>query len=398
MAAFEKSPNSFQRQWKVLLALSAAVVLLVIAAIVIASIGNRKRPGVTHVSSLKSTSAASANPDVDLGSPASGAPAPDFDLRDQKGRLTSLRQFRGKVVVLAMIDSHCTTICPMTTESLVEALRLLGPAAAQVQLIGINANPLALRVADVADYTRAHDMQGKWRFLTGSLAQLKRVWQGYHVYVAAIHNDIDHDPAIILIGTHGRERREYLTQLSYEGVAQQAAILAQGIARLLPGHPAIRRETSLRYVPPLGPNDTVKLAIFGSPGRKVVLGGDHPHLLLFFAGWLDENSHLRARLAALDEYASMARRKHWPAPVAIDELSTEASPTEARKVLSALAPKLAVPVVEDASGRLADGYRVQDLPWFALSSSSGWILWYHDGWLSPAALDRQVRAALAPGS
>ncbi len=398
MAASEKSPNSFQRQWKVLLALSVAVVLLVIAAIVVVSFGSRDRPVAARVSSLKTPSVARVNPDVDVGSPASGALAPDFELRDQKGRLTSLREFRGKVVLLTMIDSHCTTICPMTTESLVEALRMLGPAAAHVQLIGINANPLALRVADVADYTRAHDMQGKWRFLTGSLAQLERVWQGYHVYVAAIHNDIDHDPAIFLIGSHGRERREYLTQLSYEGVAQQAQILAQGIARLLPGHPAVRRETSLRYMPPLGPKDTVRLSAFGSPGRMVVLGGDHPRLLLFFAGWLDENSHLQARLAALADYASMAQRRHWPMPVAIDELSTEASPAEARKLLSALAPKLGAPIVEDASGRLADGYRVQDLPWFALSSPSGRILWHHDGWLSPAALDRHVRDALSSGS
>jgi cytochrome oxidase Cu insertion factor (SCO1/SenC/PrrC family) len=398
MAASEKSPNSFQRQWKVLLALSVAVVLLVIAAMVVVFVGRGKRPAAAHVSSLKTPSVARMNPDVDVGSPASGAVAPDFELHDQKGRLTSLRQFRGKVVVLAMIDSHCTTICPMTTESMVEALRLLGPAAAQVQLIGINANPLALRVADVADYTRAHDMQGKWRFLTGSLAQLKSVWQGYHVYVAAIHNDIDHDPAIFLIGPHGHERREYLTQLSYEGVDQQAQILAQGIARLLPGHPAIRRETSLQYVQPLGPKDTAQLAAFGSPGRKVVIGGDHPHLLLFFAEWLDENANLRTKLAALDGYAKAARRNHWPAPVAIDELSTEASPAEARKLLAGFASNLSAPIVEDATGRLADGYHVKDLPWFVLSSPSGRILWHHDGWLSSSALDRDVRAALSSGT
>ncbi len=395
MAASEKSPNSFQRQWKVLLTLSVAVALLVIAAIIVVSISHPKSPRAARISALKTANPARTNPDVDVGSRATGALAPGFVLRDQNGRLTSLAQFRGKVVVLAMVDSRCTTICPMTTESMVEALRLLGPAAAQVQLLGINANPLATRVADVAAYTRAHDMQGKWRFLTGSPAQLQRVWHGYHVYVAAIHNDIDHDPAIFLIGPHGRERREYLTQLSYEGVDQQAQILAQGIARLLPGHPAVRHETSLQYVPPLGPKDVVRFPAVGSPGREVTLGGDHPHLLLFFAEWLGENSNLAAKLAALDGYASMAKRKNWPTPVVIDELSTEASPREARKLLSVLAPKLDAPIVEDTRGRLADGYRVKDLPWFALSSPSGRILWHHDGWLSPSALERQVRAALA---
>ncbi|MDE3068432.1 MAG: hypothetical protein KGJ60_12910 [Verrucomicrobiota bacterium] len=52
-------------------------------------------------------------------------------------------------------------------------------------------------------------------------------------------------------------------------------------------------------------------------------------------------------------------------------------------------------IVEDIQGRLSDGYGVQDLPWFVLTSSSGRILWHHDGWLSSDALGQQVRAALA---
>ena len=89
-----------------------------------------------------------ANPGVDPGSPLGGQPAPDFRLRDQSGQLVSLSQFRGKAVLLAFVDSRCSTICPLTTTSLVEAVRLMGAAGKHVQLLGINANPKATAVSD----------------------------------------------------------------------------------------------------------------------------------------------------------------------------------------------------------------------------------------------------------
>ena len=64
-------------------------------------------------------------------------------------------------------------------------------------------------------------------------------------------------------------------------------------------------------------------------------------------------------------------------------------------MLARIAAMLDTPVVEDASGRLADGYHVGDLPWFVLNSSTGEILWRHHGWLSHEELTRQVGSSLA---
>jgi len=389
--------SNSKKQWFI----PALVMTLGIAAVVAIAIVAAKRagsPSATPGSSAEGTLANYANQDVDPGSPAGDTPAPNFVLRDQMGRETSLGQFRGKVVLIAFVDSQCTTICPLTTESMVEALRLLGPAAADVQLIGINANPLALKVSDVAAYTRAHDMQGKWRFLTGPLPQLKRVWRDYNVYVAAVHNDIDHQPAMVLVDTVGREHKIYMTQMSYEGVAPQAQVLANDIAKLLPGPPTATQEVSLKYVPPLQPSATVALEPVGAPGQKVQIGGAHAHLLLFFASWLDQDANVKAELATLDRYAATARRKDWPSPVAIDELPTESSSASAKEALASLSAGLRTPIVEDADGRLGDGYQVEDLPWYSLSSPSGEIIWSHDGWLSPATLEQQVGAALAKSS
>ncbi|MGH9562336.1 MAG: SCO family protein, partial [Terracidiphilus sp.] len=156
---------------------AAGLIALMVVAVAVVWFAARSnvRRSTTEAPGLASGAALvnGANQDVDPGTPAGDTPAPNFHLLDQSGRQTSLEQFRGKVVLIAFVDSQCTTICPLTTESMMKAMRLLGPAAADVQLLGINANPLALKVSDVAAYTRAHDMQGRWRFLTGSLPQLK---------------------------------------------------------------------------------------------------------------------------------------------------------------------------------------------------------------------------------
>lgn len=65
------------------------------------------------------------------------------------------------------------------------------------------------------------------------------------------------------------------------------------------------------------------------------------------------------------------------------------------QALDALAGKLQTHIVPDSSGELADGYGVQDLPWFVLTSPSGKILWNHAGWLSGDELSQSVRTALA---
>ena len=328
------------------------------------------------------------NPNIDPGK-VLDTPAPTFELRDQSGRWRSLVQVRGKVVLLAFVDTQCTSICPLTTESMVRALRLLGPAALRVQLVGINANPLATKVADVAAYTRAHEMQGRWWFLTGPGAVLARVWRAYGVYVAAVHGDIDHQPLIVLIDTRGHEREFYFTQMNYGGLDQQAEVLAEGIARLLPGHVAIRRPVPLGFVPPLGPDATTRLAAFGRSGAAVVLGPARPHLVLFFGSWLD-GAKLPSKLAMLDRYAALARRRGWPEPVAVDELPTEEQTAAWRQRMSQLAGAVHTPIVADPFGRVADGYGVHDLPWVAVAAS-GRILWQHDGWLVPPNLTAQAR-------
>jgi len=356
--------------------------------------------GCSQAGSHQSAGALAANPAVDPGSPLGGRPAPDFRLQNQFGRTVSLSQFRGRAVLLAFADSRCSTICPLTTTSMLQAVRLMGAAGRHVQLVGINANPDATRVADVRDYSAAHGMMHAWDFLTGTLAQLKQVWKAYHVYISAIKGNIDHEPAVYLIRPDGREQSIFLSQMAYSATDQQAQVLANATAAVLPGHPRVAQSVNLRYLPGIRPTATAALPVAGgrAGGRTVTFGPGHAHLVVFFATWVDENSNVIRELRALDAYQQAATAHGWPQVVAVDEASTESTPAALPALLTALHGSLDYPVAIDRYGQLADGYGVQDQPWVELVSGSGKILFRQDGWFPQPALTNAVRKALGPAA
>jgi cytochrome oxidase Cu insertion factor (SCO1/SenC/PrrC family) len=343
------------------------------------------------------STAAVANPSLDPGT-ALSAVAPGFTLTDQFGKRVSLRSLRGKVVVLSFNDPECTTICPLTTTALLRAKELLGPAASRVELVGVGANPEKTQVKWVRAYSRAHRMMRKWHFLTGSLPQLKRVWQAYGIEAAVVNGAIDHTPATYVIDPSGRESRLFETVMAYSSVNQLGYELALSISALLPGHPRVQANQSLSAISLLGPKRHVTLPRAG--GGSVRLGpGTGPHLVLFFDTWETEVTDLSAQLEALNRYQAAARQKGLPPLIAIDEAGVEASPQALPSFLHGLSRPLSYPVTVDGSGRVADGYRVQDSPWLELVSGSGRFLFYEDlavkGWPTLPQLLAKVHAALA---
>jgi cytochrome oxidase Cu insertion factor (SCO1/SenC/PrrC family)/thiol-disulfide isomerase/thioredoxin len=369
------------------LPVAALVGAAALAAVLVVGLSERSGPGAA---------ALALNPSLDPGSALPARPAPDFTLSDQVGRSVSLRSFRGKVTLLDFNDSECTTICPLTTTAMLDAKRMLGPAAKQVQLLGVDANPKATSIDDVLSYTQLHGLTGKWQFLTGSLAQLRRVWHAYGIQSSIQRGLISHTPALYVIDRQGRLRRLYMTQQSYSAVDQFGQIIAREVSSLLPGHPAVRSDLSYRPVPTIPPTRSVTLPRVG--GGRVALGPGAPHLYLFFDTWDREVTSIAGELDALNAYSTHAGAAHLPALTAVDEGSVEPSPSALPSFLRRLPQRLRYPVAIDTSGRVADGYEVQGEPWLVLTTASGRIAWYDavetSRWPTIARLRAQVGSAL----
>jgi cytochrome oxidase Cu insertion factor (SCO1/SenC/PrrC family) len=365
------------------------VALTVVALVVYVVVQPSSAP---PAASAATSGALTSNANLDPGATLSG-PAPGFTLTDQFGQPASLSSYRGKAVLLAFNDSECTTVCPLTTAALVEARAMLGQAGSQVQLLGVDANPKANSVEDVASYSQLHGMTNQWRYLTGTLPQLRSVWKAYSVGVTISEKTVDHEPAIFVITPEGKLAKLYLTQMAYSAVTQLGQLLASEVARVLPGHPAVDSHLSYAQVGAITPAAGTSLP--STSGGYVSLGPGQPRLFLFFATWTQEVTSLSGQLDALNAYQSALRRTGLPPLTAVDEGGLEPSATALTSFLGGLRQPLSYPVAIDESGRVADGYGVQGQPWFTLTSASGKVLWSWEvtvsGWPSLSSLEQHVK-------
>jgi cytochrome oxidase Cu insertion factor (SCO1/SenC/PrrC family) len=165
--------------------------------------------------------AAQANPVADpiLAQAINGAsapvdyPGPHFSLIDQNGRSVTLASLRGKVVLLTFLDDTCTTDCPLIAQEFRLAGQMLGPDAAQVELVAINYNPLYTDLSYIQAFDRQEGLAKvpNWRFLTGTRGQLEQVWQGFGVPPAEVlpaGSMIGHGDYAFVIDQNGRVRNE----------------------------------------------------------------------------------------------------------------------------------------------------------------------------------------------
>ena len=161
------------------------------------------------------TAAQSTNPAnyVVGGFPMTGKLAPDFTLVDQFGRAVTLSSLHGHEVVLAFIDSRCTSLCPLTANIMYNARAALGSAAvSQIVLVAVNANPAATSITEVQAWSINHGMLHQWLFLTGTAKQLQSVYHLYGVYdQVGSGGQVVHDPNMLVIEAKGHERLYFET-------------------------------------------------------------------------------------------------------------------------------------------------------------------------------------------
>jgi len=67
--------------------------------------------------------------------------ARDLELTDHNGQQRSLKDFRGKVVVVFFGYTQCPDVCPTSLQELAEAKRLLGPDGERLQGIFVTIDP-----------------------------------------------------------------------------------------------------------------------------------------------------------------------------------------------------------------------------------------------------------------
>jgi protein SCO1 len=129
-------------------------------------------------------------------------PPQDFHLRDQDGRAVSLRQFRGRVVVLTFMYTTCKDTCPLTATQIRGALDDLDH---DVPALAVSVDPVNDTPARAKQFLFQRGLSNdRMRFLLGNRAQLQPIWKAYGIRPQAAA--FEHSAYVLLIDRHGRQR------------------------------------------------------------------------------------------------------------------------------------------------------------------------------------------------
>ncbi|MEA2315966.1 MAG: hypothetical protein QOD44_155 [Solirubrobacteraceae bacterium] len=143
-------------------------------------------------------------------------PPKDFRLRDQDGRAVSLKDYRGRVVVLTFMFTTCRDTCPLTATQIRGAMDDLG---ADVPALAVSVDPVNDTPERARQFLFKRGLGGdRMRFLLGSRGELQPVWKAYGIQPQGKH--FDHSAYVLLIDRRGRQRIGFpVQQLTPEALA-----------------------------------------------------------------------------------------------------------------------------------------------------------------------------------
>ena len=135
---------------------------------------------------------------------------PEFTLRDQNGRLVSLRSERGTLVLLTFLYTECRDVCPLVAGNLNAALARLGAERRNVRVLAISVDPVGDTRKAVRRFVSSHRLLPQFHYLLGPGAQLRPVWRAYHVTsIRRAKGNVDHTLYTLLVDRDGKGRVLY---------------------------------------------------------------------------------------------------------------------------------------------------------------------------------------------
>jgi protein SCO1/2 len=133
-----------------------------------------------------------------------------IQLADHDGKVRTLADFRGKVVVIVFGFTHCPDVCPTTLADMASAVNQLGENGRLVQVLFVTVDPKRDTAEVLKQYVPA--FHAGFIGLRGSAAETAQVTKAFHVYAnerAGMTPEtytVDHSAQSFVIDREGRLR------------------------------------------------------------------------------------------------------------------------------------------------------------------------------------------------
>ena len=133
-----------------------------------------------------------------------------LSLTDHTGKLRSMNDFKGKVVVLFFGYTHCPDVCPTTMSDLKKTMQLLGDKANEVQVLFVTVDPERDTQEVLAQFVPGFDP--RFIGLRGTVEEVAANLSEYKVYAAKVSEPgksgytMDHSAGLYVFDKTGAPR------------------------------------------------------------------------------------------------------------------------------------------------------------------------------------------------
>jgi protein SCO1 len=146
--------------------------------------------------------------------PEPGEDVPDFSFTNQNGRRISLKQYRGKVLLVTFVYTRCPfpDFCPRVSSNFAQIYQQIGthPALSGADLLSVSFDPEHDTPKALRDYgfsvAHLHDpaLFSRWEFAAPSIADLPRIADFFALTVKPEGGMITHNLSTAVIGPDGK--------------------------------------------------------------------------------------------------------------------------------------------------------------------------------------------------
>ncbi len=158
-------------------------------------------------------------------------PANNFTLTGADGQPVSLKDFRGKVVLLYFGYSYCPDVCPATLAELKQAIEEIGNKADDVQVIMVSVDPERDTPEKIQEYVNY--FHESFIGLTGTEEEILGITTQYGVFYEKHEGSansgylIDHTATVTVIDREGHLRLLYSFNTPSEDIAEDLRYLVR---------------------------------------------------------------------------------------------------------------------------------------------------------------------------
>jgi protein SCO1/2 len=158
--------------------------------------------------------------------------AKGFTLPDHNGKVRTLADFKGKVVLVFFGFTHCPDVCPTTMYEMASVMKALGPQADKVQVLFITVDPERDTQALLAKYVPAFDP--RFLGLVGDKEATDKTAKEFKVFYQKVPGktpgsyNVDHTAGSYVFDPQGRVRLFVRHGQGPEPIAHDMKLLLSG--------------------------------------------------------------------------------------------------------------------------------------------------------------------------